>query len=249
MTTPTGLAPTLTTLPASITSPPTIQFVPPPECNDPANNWVVTTSCYVEPHSVEYPDWLTCTLSHFGNPTWSDPSCNIPLPTESPSYQDAPKVTVNGVVSYYLGCPAGYSTARTTSYPGWSTYDYENLDFDATAYSVQCCPTQYNFQPRPTGADPRQQTRTLHDGVNYSLYIYPLPPCAATSISQLSGKEIPYQTWSNTMVWDRRRQVQTLSWDYEHGTMFAHQQYFSYTVFQHTHTCYEYCDKWFTYCK
>ncbi|KAI1169380.1 hypothetical protein F5B18DRAFT_595176 [Nemania serpens] len=248
MAAPTSSAPTLTTLPASITSPPTIQFVPPPECNDPANNWVVTTSCYVElPHTIAYPDWLTCTLSQFGNPTWYDPSCNIPQATESPSYQDAPKVTIDGVVSYYSGCPAGYSTARTASYPGWSTYEYENLQFDATAYNVQCCPTQYNFDLAPTGSDPRQQTSTLHDGINYSLFIYPLPACAATSIAQLAGKELPYQTWLNTMAWDKRRQVQTLSWDYEHGTMFANQRYFSYTVFQHTHTCYEYCDQWFTY--
>lgn len=125
MAAPTSSAPTLTTLPASITSPPTIQFVPPPECNDPANNWVVTTSCYVElPHTIAYPDWLTCTLSQFGNPTWYDPSCNIPQATESPSYQDAPKVTIDGVVSYYSGCPAGYSTARTASYPGWSTVSH-----------------------------------------------------------------------------------------------------------------------------
>lgn len=106
---------------------------------------------------------------------------------------------------------------------------------------------QYNFDLAPTGSDPRQQTSTLHDGINYSLFIYPLPACAATSIAQLAGKELPYQTWLNTMAWDKRRQVQTLSWDYEHGTMFANQRYFSYTVFQHTHTCYEYCDQWFTY--
>ncbi|KAI1114240.1 hypothetical protein F5Y14DRAFT_451211 [Nemania sp. NC0429] len=249
MATSTGLAPTFTSLPPSITSPPTIQFVPPSECNDPASNWVVTTSCYIElSRAITYPDWLTCTLTQFGNPSWYDPSCNIPAPTENP-YEDAPKVTVDGVVSYYSGCPAGYSTARATSYPGWLTDEYENLNFDATVYSVQCCPTQYNFDPAPTGADPRQETSTLHDGVNYSLFLYLLPACAATSVSQLSHQYIPYRTWLNTMGWDRRRQVQTLSWDYDHGTMFAHQREFSYTVFQHTHTCYEQCDKWFTYCK
>lgn len=106
--------------------------------------------------------------------------------------------------------------------------------------------SQYNFEPRPDGSDPRQMTTTVHDGIAYDLFIYPLPGCAATSISQLSGKEIPVQTWSNDMGWDKR-DVQTLAWDYEHGTMFANEQAFSYTVFQGTHTCYEDCDTWFTY--
>ncbi|KAI1181184.1 hypothetical protein F4777DRAFT_573256 [Nemania sp. FL0916] len=213
----TDFVPTPTTLPASITSPPTIQFTPPPACNDPANNWVVTTSCYLElPHTIAYPDWLTCTVSQFGNPT--DLSCDVPLPTESPSYLDAPKVTIDGVVSYYASCPSGYSTARVASYPGYYTWDYTDVHFDATEYNIGCCPTQYNFDIPAYSDDPRQHTITQHDGTDYSLFIYPLPGCAATSISQLSGKEIPAQTWSNTQPWDKR-QAQTISWDYEHGTI------------------------------
>jgi hypothetical protein len=122
MAAPTDFIPTPVSLPASITSPPTLQFVPPPECNDPSNNWIVTTSCYLNlPHTIAYPEWLTCSISHFGAPSWFDPSCHIPAPTEAPSYQDAPKVTVDGVVSYYAGCPLGYSTERTTTYPGYNT--------------------------------------------------------------------------------------------------------------------------------
>ncbi len=108
-----------TALPASVTSPPTVQFTPPPECNDPANNWIVTTSCYLDlTHTIEYPDWLTCTLYDFGAPSWHDPSCHIPVPTESPY---VPKVTINGTVNYFSGCPVGYSTARSTTYPGYVT--------------------------------------------------------------------------------------------------------------------------------
>lgn len=122
MASPTDFVPTPVSLPASITSPPTLQFVPPPECNDPNNNWLVTTSCYLElPHSIAYPDWLVCSVTNFGAPSWYDPSCRIPQPTEAPSYLDAPKVTVDGIVSYYAGCPVGYSTARTTAYAGYNT--------------------------------------------------------------------------------------------------------------------------------
>ncbi|KAJ8129367.1 hypothetical protein O1611_g4262 [Lasiodiplodia mahajangana] len=241
--------PTAVSLPASITSPPTLPFVPPPECNDPSNHWIVTTSCYIE-DGFDHPNWLTCTISDFGAPSWYDPSCHIPGPTEAPYYQDAPKITVDGVVSYYAGCPVGYSTARTTANPGYFALDYTDVHFDATAYNIQCCPTQYDFQIYTEEPDTRKMTSTIHNGVTYPLFIYPLPACAATSIQQLSGKEIPVQTWSNDMAWDKRkRQVQTIPWDYEHGTMFAHQQQYDYTVFHGTHTCFEYCSDWFTYCK
>ncbi|KAI3325123.1 hypothetical protein HD806DRAFT_466393 [Xylariaceae sp. AK1471] len=232
----TDFIPTPTTLPASITAPPTIQFTPPPECYDPANNLIITTSCYLQlPHEISYPNWLTCSLSQFGPSDYDDPSC----------YTEAPKVTQDGVVSYYSGCPVGMSAALTDLYPGWNTYSYDG-HFDATYYQVACCPTQYHFEPNTYDDDPRQMTYTSHDGAEYSLFIYPLPYCAATSISELSGKEIPVQTWSNSKVWDKR-QVQTITWDYEHGTMFAGGVYYSYTVFQSTHTCFEYCDSWFTY--
>ncbi|KAF2973182.1 hypothetical protein GQX73_g410 [Xylaria multiplex] len=239
----TDFVPTPTTLAASITAPPTIQFTPPPECYDPANNWIVTTSCYLDlGSSISYPDWLTCSLSHFGAPAWYDLSCNVPQPTD---YHEAPKVTQDGVVSYYAGCPVGFSATVTSSYPGWNTYSYED-HYDATAYVVACCPTQYHFELDTATIDPRQRTTTSHDGVNYSVFIYPLPWCAATSISELSGEDLAVKTWSNPMAWDKR-QLQTIAWDYEHGTMFAHSVGYTYTVFQSTHTCYEYCDEWFTY--
>ncbi|KAI0530168.1 hypothetical protein GGR58DRAFT_525226 [Xylaria digitata] len=230
---PTDFVPTPTTLPASITAPPTIQFTPLPECYDPANNWIVTTSCYFDlGRSISYPDWFTCSLSHFGAPAWYDLSCNVPQSTD---YREAPKVTQDGVVSYYAGCPVGFSAIVTSSYPGWNTYSYED-HYDATAYVVACCPTTdnaiLNWIPQQLT---RQRTSTSHDDVNYSVFIYPLPWCAATSISELSGKEIAVKTWSNPMAWDKR-QLQTIPWDYEHGTMFAHSAGYTYTVFQSTHT-------------
>ncbi|KAI1299409.1 hypothetical protein F5Y03DRAFT_397613 [Xylaria venustula] len=63
-------------------------------------------------------------------------------------------------------------------------------------------------------------TNTIHNGINYSLFIHRLPGFAAISISQLSDKEIPVQTWSNDMAWDKR-QIETLSWDYDTAQYFS----------------------------
>lgn len=113
MASPTDFIPATTPLPASITSPPTIQFTPPPECFDPANNWIVTTSCYLDLRpQIQYPDWLTCTLNVFGAPAWHDPSCSVPYPA---------KVTADGAVTYYAGCPQGFSTANVYTNPGYYT--------------------------------------------------------------------------------------------------------------------------------
>lgn len=129
----TDFLPTPTTLPASITAPPTVQFTPPAECYDANNNWVVTTSCYLDgPGGFDRnPDWLTCSLSVFGHPAWDGGNCNVPYPA---------KVTRDGMASYYTGCPVGFSTALASSYPGWNSWLYSD-HYDATAYNVQCCPT------------------------------------------------------------------------------------------------------------
>ncbi|KAI0205266.1 hypothetical protein F4808DRAFT_411096 [Astrocystis sublimbata] len=240
MATPTEFVSTSTTpLPDSITSPPTVQFTPAPGCLDAANNWIVTTSCYLDLASeIQYPDWLTCTVNVFGAPSWNDPSCSVPYPA---------RTTADGAVGYYSGCPEGHSTVNVYTNPGYYTWEYSDTHFDATAYGVQCCPTQYNFGlDYPAGDNPRQKTSTRHDGVDYSLFVYPLPGCVATSVSQLSGKDVPVQTTLNDMAWDKR-QAQTIKWNYETDSIFANLQELSYTVFQGTHTCFEDCDQWFTY--
>ncbi|KAI0490368.1 hypothetical protein F4859DRAFT_508169 [Xylaria cf. heliscus] len=239
MATPADLVASPTTLPASITSPPTIQFTPPPECVDPAANWVVSKSGYVDLGSrVDYSDLLTCTVNHFGAPIWGDQSCEPPRP---------PKVTADGAVSYYSGCAQGYSTVGVTTRPGYFTDEHPGVHFDVTAYGIKCCPTQYDFKYGYTpGEVPRQVTSTVRDGVSYPVVIYPYPLCIATSVSQLSGKEITIKTWSNGVVWDDLL-PQTRSWNYETDSVFAHLHDLEYTVFQKTHTCFEECDDWFTY--
>ncbi|KAI3331610.1 hypothetical protein HD806DRAFT_477883 [Xylariaceae sp. AK1471] len=245
----TNFVPTPTTLPATITAPPTIQFTPRPECYDATNNWIVTIGCYAGAgfSGPLYPDWLTCSVSQFGIPDLVDFRCNVPYRTDLSS--GAPRITgASGVLSYYAGCPAGLTAATTTSYPGWDTWSYLGK-FDATGYKVACCPTQYHFE-LPTGPyDFRRlyNSSTVHDGQTYYLKLSDLPQCAATSIMELSGKEIPVRTWLPPSFGEGDQPPKTTLWDYENGTMFANSAAYTYTVFQGTHTCYEDCSKWFIY--
>ncbi|KAI0009036.1 hypothetical protein F4779DRAFT_584271 [Xylariaceae sp. FL0662B] len=245
------MATTADPLPASITAPPTAQFTPAPGCLDAGNNWLVTTSCFVDlGHSLATPDWLTCSVTHFGAPGWNDPSCYL----STTAYDVAPS-TVDGqaTTSFYSGCPAGYTPALATAYPGWNEWEFDGLAFDATAYSFGCCPSLYPFTYNTETFDPHRTTTTEHNGGIYTVNLYPLPACVATPVPQLSGSEIPVRTWSNTMAWDKKLKRQdsqptsTLSWDFEHGTLFAQAQRYGYTVFQGTHTCWEHCSTWFTY--
>ncbi|KAI1169729.1 hypothetical protein F4777DRAFT_572107 [Nemania sp. FL0916] len=246
----TSVIPTATTLPASITSPPTVQFTPAADCYDPDNNWIVSTSCFITGSGVtdENPDWLTCTLKNFGPVREIVESCSIPFRTiEHRSGTDntiAPQVTVDGVVSYYSGCPAGFTPFTTHSSPAWNTSAYSG-HFDATGYIVNCCPTLYPFEDTDKIIPYTIYEHTTHDGTAYSLYYFQFPSCAATSIQVLSGKTLSYQTSSNP--YRKRQVVDTELWDFEHGTLFAQDQAYEYTIFQGTHTCYENCDQWFTY--
>ncbi|KAI1076104.1 hypothetical protein F5B20DRAFT_584666 [Whalleya microplaca] len=233
--------------PIITTAPPTAQFTPPPECLDPGNNWLVTTSCYANLiHSIATPDWLTCSVTHFGAPAWHDASCLVPLPTAA--YEVPDTVGEDGETSYYAGCPVGYTAVASTRGPGWDTWEFEGR-FDASEFWTGCCPSLYPFTYNTASIDPYRTLTTTHDGGLYTLNLYPLPACVATSLSQLSGSSIPARTWSNPMAWDRKRQDSTtsVSWDFERGTLFAHAQAYSYTVFRGTHTCWAHCSDWFTY--
>jgi hypothetical protein len=111
-------------------------------------------------------------------------------------------------------------------------------------------PSEFPFTRPPV--DIGQTTTTIHDDQAYGLFVYPMPGCYATSVKAQSGDKVPMQTTSNTMAWDKRQEDEieyptTVSWDYEHGTLYAQAQMVGYTVFQGTHTCYESCSSWLTY--
>ncbi|KAI1132590.1 hypothetical protein F5Y10DRAFT_230909 [Nemania abortiva] len=221
------------TLPAVITSPPTAQFTPGPGCVDPEDHWVVVTSCFAFALGEYYslspsPDWLTCQLTQFGPPENAPASCFMPYSAQT---------VVDAETRFYSDCPSGYSGATTLT---WSRDDGLETDFN-----VFCCPTQYNFDVNHYFTDNTEEFITERDGVSYSAE-YPLPGCAASYISELSGKEIAVQTDLNTYAWEKR-QVANVPWDYERDTMYAEAQSYSYSVFHGTHTCYQSCQSWYDY--
>ncbi|KAI1759825.1 hypothetical protein GGR53DRAFT_512213 [Hypoxylon sp. FL1150] len=229
MASPTVYNPSIT-LPAYITSPPTAQFTPGPGCVDPEDHWVVVTSCYAMPLNegiTTSPDWLTCQLTQFGPPNNAPRSCYVPYSAET---------VVDTKTLYYSGCPSGYTGASTLAY-SFS----ERLQNDVNVY---CCPTQYNFNIDGYGKSDYMQFSTERDGVLYTVG-YPLPGCATSYISELSGREIPVQTDYNTGGWEKR-QIENVPWDL-YGTMYAEIQTFAHTVFMSTHTCYGYCYDWQSY--
>ncbi|KAI1419572.1 hypothetical protein F5Y12DRAFT_231733 [Xylaria sp. FL1777] len=221
------------TLPAAITSPPTAQFTPGPGCVDPGNHWVVVTSCAAVALGEYYglspsPDWLTCQLTQFGAPQNAPASCYVPYSAQT---------VVDAETRFYSGCPSGYT--------GASTLLNSRSDGLETNFDVLCCPTQYNFNVDEYFTGGYKQFTTERDGVSYSVG-YPLPGCATSYITELSGREIPVQTDINTHAWEKR-QIANVPWDYEDGTMYAEVQFHSYTVFYGTHTCYQDCYGWHEY--
>lgn len=236
------------TFPSTITPTPSARSTPAPGCLDPGNFWIVTTSCFVESPTLpwwETPAWLACSVTQFGAPDWSDPSCyaagSVATTTDSDS----------GEPVYYDGCPQGYSALATQSAPGYETWRYDVGYFDISYYSPVCCPTEYPFTLAPL--DFGRTSTTAHEGTTYEINIFPMPGCYATSVEAQSGKLVPMQTWSNTMGWDKRddggggQLPTTISWDYEHGTVYAMAEGYGHTVFQGTHTCYESCSTWLSY--
>ncbi|KAK8076411.1 hypothetical protein PG994_003683 [Apiospora phragmitis] len=184
----------------------------------------------------------------FGVPGYGNPEAATCL-AGGPGYPTAAAPGPDGVKTYFAGCPSGYAEAVVSSRPGYDPYSYSEGSFDISYYVTTCCPTAFPFQAVTLGQG--QTTRTSHDGTGYSLFVYPMPGCYATSIKELSGgKELPMQTTSNTQAWDKRQEQPpeptdaTITWDYEDGTMYALPQIMAHTVFMGTHTCYEDCMSW-----
>ncbi|KAF2014539.1 hypothetical protein BU24DRAFT_423462 [Aaosphaeria arxii CBS 175.79] len=225
------------------TAPAVTQFSAPSHCLDPENKWIVTTSCYIT--DAQYtPDWLTCSVTHFGAPNWDNDECY-----QNRVLYDSPSVVVEGTTSWYSGCPSGYTIASSTIRPFSDEYRHPIGYFDVTTHLGLCCPTAYKFQEGEV-----KQTETVHDGATYGLFVYAPPRCYATSIEPLSGKEVVLSQWSNTQAWDKRDEdggPTTVTWNFEHDTMYAMAEQFSYEVFKGTHTCYSpsytLCSSWLSY--
>lgn len=113
-----------------VATPMTAQFTPPPECTDAANIWSVTTSCYItspQNHNVYTPNWLECAVTQMGGNEFMATSC-------------APSALSNDQGSYYAGCPAGYTAARTATTEAFAPHHYTVGYYDAIVHEVHCCP-------------------------------------------------------------------------------------------------------------
>ncbi|KAI0419874.1 hypothetical protein F5X98DRAFT_334170 [Xylaria grammica] len=165
------------------------------------------------------PDWLTCAVTN--------------LPSNVPASCFEGQTSADAETS---GCPSGFT--------GASTLRYGRTDGLESFFFVHCCPTQYRFDANRGFVD----LTTARDGITYS-YGYPVPECAASYISDLVSSPIIVQTSINTVAWEKRQlePVETVTWDYEHDTMYANAESYSYTVFDHTHTCYQDCTAWESY--
>ncbi|KAK8848834.1 hypothetical protein PGQ11_015314 [Apiospora arundinis] len=267
-----GITSTLATVASMAPSPaptPSAVYTPDPGCLDTSNNanyWMVTTSCFLTgvpydtpgANNLAPPDWLRCTVPMFGVPGYGNPAASTCLAGSGPGYVTATVAGSGGnkeddkPKTYFDGCPSGYGEAIVSSRPGYDQYKYPSGSYDISYYMTTCCPTVYPFQAAPQGLG--QESRTSHDGVGYSLYVYPMPGCYATSIKALSGKTLPMQTTSNTQAWEKKKRQEqppaatpTITWDYEKGTLYALPQIAAHTVFMGTHTCYEACSSWMEY--
>jgi hypothetical protein len=125
-----------TATPVTSVTPPTAlitpeaQFTPAAACLDQSNLWLVTTSCYLRAPRITTPDWLTCSITHFGPPAVNDYSC----------YMSAQRTTSGSETTYYTECPVGYTAVVSRSEPGHT--DYRNTDhvYDITRHIRSCCP-------------------------------------------------------------------------------------------------------------
>ncbi|KAK3328259.1 hypothetical protein B0T19DRAFT_185954 [Cercophora scortea] len=254
LTAPVTPTPTLSAY-APPTTPPLTTFEPPASCvADDAHLWLVTTSCYL-PWPIETPDWLECTMTVAGDPNQQNTDCYGHYGTPPPS--------PDSTTTYYSGCPAGYTAAGSSITKPfdttWAGYSYETYDIAATSFT--CCPDNYYFTNGGIIGSP--YSVTTHNGASYTVTYYPLPSCTAERITRLAGQAVTMSQYWDNRVMDKRdvpvlaeRQgawegttldgVVTKTWDLARDTLYAKEQYYQYTVFHGTHTCYENCEQYFS---
>ncbi|GAB1314458.1 hypothetical protein MFIFM68171_04668 [Madurella fahalii] len=253
---PNTLAPTPTHMgpPSFIYTPPPphaiTQFTPAPSCLAESSLWLVSTQCFLSSTRPE-PDasWLECILTEAGDPNVSNRDYH--------RFSEIATIGTDGLRTYYSACPAGYSpaTSRTWGVFNEPTYAYgepsPTRTYDVTVTNLICCPSgTYDFEYAESLVSHRTST-TVHNGVTHTIQLYPVPECMATSVSALSGKEIPFMSWSETRFWDEKRQETptiTRTWDFAGATLWAPAEHDTYTVFRDAYTCFKshVCNRYFS---
>jgi hypothetical protein len=221
-------------------STPVTQFTPAPSCLAETNMWLISDRCYLTVDPT-VPPWLQCTHTVAGDPNLAQTSC-----------YPGPSTVVSGTPTYYAGCPAGYTTASSTTY---QPYVRLNIgDFPGVVVtSIDCCPSAFSAIAF-THMSPEWRYATIHDGTTHTVVLATdAPRCAASGIPRLNNA--PTQTLKLYSNGDSSRPGKTYDgaskdvWDTAHGIVYAQPHTAAWTVFHGTHTCFEAtgCAEYFTY--
>lgn len=226
---------------------PTTQFNPAPSCLSDSNLWLVSTSCHLpEGREILKPTWLECAITELGDPDVYNKECYR---------RGSATAGDDGTSSFYVGCPAGYTTASESTHRPFDDTrgpsSHVPTSYDVVASVVMCCPDgDYSFQYSDV-----LTTTTTWDYRQQLVDMYPMPLCVATSVQSLSGRDVELTLTKDDRAWDKRKRqeettapaVTTRPWDYESGLLFAQAASAEVTVFHGTYSCLEACDNYFTY--
>jgi hypothetical protein len=223
-------------------SPVVTQFTPAPSCLSDDNLWIVSASCYLpEARSSNRPPWLQCTYTAAGDPN----------PTETACYQRGTSTVVSGTTAFFSACPAGYTTAWESTRQPYSSSHYDRnmtTTYDVYETLKACCPSAFGDGISFSGTEvATTQTR------GQNVFIYVVPRCVASSVSQFRDRTVTMGLYSDARVWDKKKRqgaeygTTTAVWDVGHDLLYAHVQTVGWTVFHGTYTCYENCDEYFAY--
>lgn len=193
------------------------------------------------------PTWLECAITELGEPDVYNQEC---YRRGSATSDD------DGTTSFYVGCPAGYTTASESTYRPFDEKQYgssseEAKTYDVVASVVMCCPDgDYSFQYSDV-----LTTTTIYDDRKRLVDMYPMPMCVATSVQPLSGRDVELTLTEDDRAWDKKKRqeetagptVTTRPWDYDSGLLFAQAAQAEVTVFHGTYSCLEACNDYFTY--
>jgi hypothetical protein len=220
-------------------SPVVTQFTPAPSCLSDDNFWIVSATCQLP--DLARPPWLECTYTAAGDPNPSETAC----------YQHGTSTVVSGTTAFFSACPVGYTTAWESTRLPYSLPHYDrnmSTTYDVYETLKACCPSAFgdgiSFSRTEVATT---QTRGLN------VYIYVVPACVASSVSQLRGSTVTMGLYSDARDWDKKKRqgaeygTTTAVWDVGHDLVYAHFQTLQWTVFHGTYTCYENCDEYFTY--
>ena len=232
------------------TTPPLTHFEPAASCiPEKAGDdlWEVSVSCVLE-NNANYPppDWENrkCALTKVGQPNADNGDCYGKYGEDPPAG------------TFYSACPVGYTPAMTATWMPFDTTLYPDttstLRYDVTSTGIGCCPSISGldfFYPTEVFNPGERGTISYGDAI-WTVFTYPVPGCMATSVKALDGKTVTMGVYSDSRVWDRKRQEgekTSVKWDVKKGTIFAEAMGYGYTVFHGTHTCYTDCDRYFTF--